>query len=151
MDVITRKKGSAEDVRRKVIKDKAGRMSSVLVGNKPGVLSFDKFVDVNQEAIANAIGPLFIGFPPALNNHDYRFDKSDFLCWTLDEVIPELHYHSAIGYDMFYENRERISIKIKGEIFERSLKRSNFGGLTKPKEIVLRNKLGQRGVPGLCG
>lgn len=86
--------------------------------------------------------------PKSMSQLDYR----SLMGLYFNDIIFELNKPNtdplfvskrSIGYDVIYSpSGEKISIKSQQEIFQRKLK--NKDGLTKPKSVVLQNKLGKK-------
>jgi len=106
--------------------------------------SFIRFCRLEHNNILKSIEMASRGIPPEMNKPDYRFHISHLLCYTIvkpyvGKNVLESSYN--VGYDLMYNNKDRISVKIQTYMFQQPLKKSP-NRLTTAKSIVIKNKLG---------
>jgi len=102
--------------------------------------TFVDFVKIYEERIANTIFRIVRSIPTSMNDMDYRSLLSDMYARTFDREFYQLKDRKSVGFDMVYNNSVNISVKtFQTEVFQRP--KLSGKGLTKPKEIMLKNFL----------
>lgn len=112
---------------------------------------FVTFGKENRESLIKTICKAVSHIPPRMNDADYRFQISGFICYVLEKYFPNLKHTPSKGYDILYECLKRISLKAQREIYQRKSKKSRNGNeLTLPKVLVMTNKLGDNAATTLA-
>ena len=114
---------------------------------------FITFCKENRERIIKAVCDAVSHIPPKMNDADYRFQISGFICYVLEKHFPFLKHTPSKGFDILYECLKRISLKAQREIYQRVHKRGKKNNenptLTEPKVLVMTNKLGDNAASTL--
>ena len=114
------------------------------------MIDFVIFGKENREQLIRAICKAVSHIPPKMNDADYRFQISSFICYVLEKYFPSLKHTPSKGYDILHECLQRISLKAQREIYQRHNKRiKKEFVLTQPKELVMSNKLGDNAATTL--
>jgi len=106
-------------------------------------IKFKSFAKKNRYKMLKAIREVSIMAPLELNLMDNRMIISRVYCHHFDNTFEPLT--KIIGnnsYDMMFNSKSKISVKIMQSAFQRQKK--NDEGFTKPKEIALKNCLGSK-------
>lgn len=124
-----------------------GLLSSIF-GSPFAVLKPKTFIDymkIRETEIARVLAEIINGLPAATNTYDNRFFKSETFCRVLEDEFSHINYdgrYGTVGYDLTYNRSSKVSLKFQGTIFQRQDRRTKDYKLTKPRSVVLRNKLG---------
>lgn len=110
---------------------------------------FIPFCEKEYERILRAICRFSGNIPPKMNEPDYRFNINNLCCHSLSKEFNlggeggVLRSSYKPGYDMIFADITKISVKIQEEIFQRENSLLKNGTLTKPKDLVMKNCLGE--------